>query len=175
MNTFFSSNVFLIVLLVAPFPTQILAQNLAICSRTQFTKLCIDTLKSDSAGKSATTIDGVAMIMLNHAISTANKINDEITKLLKQATSSWGGDVVALVNCSKYYQDAIGKLANSKKALESRNYNAIKNPMSDAMSATGKCDQDFKKLGKNGNSLLGYDGDTYVLLCKIVLQLTTRK
>ncbi|KAE8021676.1 hypothetical protein FH972_007547 [Carpinus fangiana] len=175
MNTIFCSNVFLIVLLVALFPTQILAQNLAFCDHTQPKKLCIDTLKSDSAGKSATTVKDVAMIMLTHATSTANKINDELTKQLKLATSASGGDVVALVYCSMYYQDAIKKLANSKNALNSMNYNAVKDSMSVAMSAVGKCDQDFKKFGKTSYPPLGYMGDTYIVLCRIVLQLITRK
>jgi pectinesterase inhibitor-like protein len=177
MNTIFCSNVFLIVLLVALFTTQIFAQNLAFCDHTQPKKMCEDILKSDSAGKSATTIEDVAMIMLTHATSIANEISDELTNQLKLARSSWGGDVVALVYCSKYYQDAIGKLANSKKTLDSRNYNAVKNLMSVAMSAVGKCDQDFKKFGKNSNPPppLGYMGDTYIVLCRIVLQLTTRK
>ena len=103
MNTIYCSEVFLIVLLVTLFPTQILAQNLAICNHTQFAKLCIDTLKSDSEGKLATTIEGVALIMLNHATSKANEISAQLTNLLKQAQSLWAGNVVALVYCSKNY------------------------------------------------------------------------
>ncbi|XP_059451350.1 uncharacterized protein LOC132182177 [Corylus avellana] len=175
MNIISCSKVFLIVLLVTLFPTQILSQNLAVCDHTEYRVLCRKTLSSDSASKSATSFDDVAMIMLKHATSTANQISDQLINLLKQARSSWGGDVVALVNCSKYYKDAIGKLEDSRKALQSKRYADVKKPILVAMTAVGKCDQDFKKFGKNSNPPLGYQGDTYIVLCRIVLQLTTRK
>ncbi|XP_059451345.1 uncharacterized protein LOC132182172 [Corylus avellana] len=176
MTTIACLKVFL-VLLVTLFPTQILAQNaaLAVCDHTLYRVLCIQHLKWDPASKSATTFEDVAMIMLNHATSTAKQISDQLTKRLEEATSSSGGDAIALVNCSKYYRDAIGKLADSSKALQSRRYDDLKNSMLVAMKAGDKCDQDFKEFGKTGKSPLGDQGHTYGMLCSIVLQLTIPK
>ncbi|XP_059451348.1 uncharacterized protein LOC132182175 [Corylus avellana] len=175
MNTISRSKVFL-VLLVTLFPTQILAQNaiLAVCDQTLYTALCIRTLQSDSASGSATSFEDVATIILKNATSTATQISDQLTKLIQEGSSRWsGGDMVSLKHCKIYYHDAIGKLADSSKALASRKYNDVKTGMLAAMGASRSCDKDFEEYGRTGKSPLGNQGVTYNELCNIVIDLST--
>ncbi|XP_059451346.1 uncharacterized protein LOC132182173 [Corylus avellana] len=173
MNTISCSKVFL-VLLVTLFPTQILAQNaiLAVCDKTLYKELCISTLQSDPASESATSFEDAATIILKNATSTATQISDQLTKMIQQGSSQWsGGDLTALANCKKYYQDAIGKLADSSKALASRMYNDVKKGMLSAMGAGPLCDDDFEAYGSTGTSPLGNQGDTYNSICALVYEL----
>ncbi|XP_059451351.1 pectinesterase inhibitor 2-like [Corylus avellana] len=171
MNTISCSKVFL-VLLVSLFPIQILAQNaiLAVCDEVTFKVLCKDTLQLDPTSTSATSFEDVAAIILKNTTSTATQISDQFTNLLNKRVYS--GSKVALVNCIKDYQDAIRKLADTSKALQSRNYNDIKTGMIAAQDDGLSCDKDFRDFARNDQYLGANQVKTYIMLCSIVYQLT---
>ncbi|XP_059451349.1 uncharacterized protein LOC132182176 [Corylus avellana] len=174
MNTISCSKVFL-VLLVSLFPTQILAQNaiLAVCDEVTFKELCKDTLQSDPTSNSATSFEDVAAIILKNTTSTATQISDQYTNLLNQGVyRSTRGVEKAMVNCIKYYKDAIGKLADTSKALQSRNNIGVKTGLLAAKNANFFCEGDFSKFTGSDRYPGDNQGITFTMLCRIVYQLT---
>ncbi|WKA02752.1 hypothetical protein VitviT2T_020906 [Vitis vinifera] len=186
MNTI--SGVFFI-LILAFWPHQILAQEdqdlgliipnqksslgeeliAQVCDHAIYKDLCISSLQSVPESKDADLFE-LTTIALKLAATNATEIKKYVQKLLNKSHSDRYTHQ-CLADCSENYEDALDRIEDSLKALESKGYNDVNTWVTAAMADAESCEEGFLDRPGHKSPLTGRS-TIFNQLCSIALTIT---
>ncbi|XVE65225.1 hypothetical protein DITRI_Ditri07aG0164000 [Diplodiscus trichospermus] len=105
---------------------------------------CVATLEANPKSKTATTVEDLASISIDIAMSNATSIIAVVSKLLENKKLE-NYTRRCLKDCSELYPDAASDLQSGKQAFESKDYGTANVQISAAMEASDTCEEGFKQ------------------------------
>ncbi|KAL5565250.1 hypothetical protein UlMin_028414 [Ulmus minor] len=137
------------------------------CGTALDKKFCESSLRSQPESKKAD-LNGLARIALNLASTNGNKVQNQVSQLLKKESDK--NRKAALRDCVENYQSALEQIKNSATALASKRYSDVNTWVSAAMSAGASCEEGFK----SGQSPLTKSNSEFGSYCGTALAVTNK-